>query len=907
MLSYGGVQIDTASPELLLWCHQHLPWDRLLDFARPLPSSLALQTLGSWWQRRARPPRPGTLYWPGYDLSRPAVAYFFASDAQVALMPKSGLLTFDDGVRPSLSVTLWRLPVRRLHSNPSGNPNLITLVDLRFFLAQGGAISLTPGTTTWGQLCTSIATALGITFTQDAVNAAYLNPPADFAASYENGALLLDAACRAVGQRVVANLDGTYKAINSTTAQTLESQNKANVANFIAAGGDIITPADSLPGTFTVAFPEVDTVTGFAGNYYAVSNTFGNGPGGLTVKSTAVASVTSGVVTNATQLKALAAQATADALAWGSGDMDVAFSGIAAWNPTGFEDLEFLHTAQKILTRVQRAPWNERISVSPAYGSSGSLNVSNTFNNPVLNGPTIEGPVNIYPPVGGTNTNINVYAPSGGDTIFQYFGGPIQINGGDALTYWIFNLPLEICGVTFVCCQTVTQWTSNQNNWSDTTPATIYRVSSNADGIVLSGIAPFSINSVNQPQYVMLVNVGSHTIVLTNEDTNSTNVNRFTLPLDDHASGGAYTLAADDFVILWWDSCAGGTASRWRVISGTARFGASGASHGPGWVPDPGHTAGTTRFLREDATWQVPPDIDTACNSFTLNATTVNNYALPTLTCQFTEFNVTPDAGGTTLTGIVPQTITGGPVVITLINTATSDPLILSDNAGGSLAANRIFLPPVYGASVTLESNDTITLWYDSCAATPGWYVWACTVEAADLVMGASGPGHAAGDAPDPGAVAGTTRFLREDATWVAPTFTVPANYAGWVTVTKTFSDLAAASTSNTITLTTLAQKVVVTAIGLKHTVSFTGGGIAGYQISVGVTGSNNLFINAANVFQAVSDAAYASNQDTFNPTSKSFTSGNWDVTITAASQGANLNAATQGTVEVSLFVSTWF
>ncbi|QNI36818.1 GDSL-type esterase/lipase family protein [Edaphobacter albus] len=36
-------------------------------------------------------------------------------------------------------------------------------------------------------------------------------------------------------------------------------------------------------------------------------------------------------------------------------------------------------------------------------------------------------------------------------------------------------------------------------------------------------------------------------------------------------------------------------------------FNASGASHAQGAVPDPGATAGTTRFLREDGTWAVPP------------------------------------------------------------------------------------------------------------------------------------------------------------------------------------------------------------------------------------------------------------------------------------------------------------
>jgi len=35
-------------------------------------------------------------------------------------------------------------------------------------------------------------------------------------------------------------------------------------------------------------------------------------------------------------------------------------------------------------------------------------------------------------------------------------------------------------------------------------------------------------------------------------------------------------------------------------------FVASGASHARGTVPDPGNSAGTTKFLREDATWQVP-------------------------------------------------------------------------------------------------------------------------------------------------------------------------------------------------------------------------------------------------------------------------------------------------------------
>jgi hypothetical protein len=36
-------------------------------------------------------------------------------------------------------------------------------------------------------------------------------------------------------------------------------------------------------------------------------------------------------------------------------------------------------------------------------------------------------------------------------------------------------------------------------------------------------------------------------------------------------------------------------------------MGASGTNHSAGLVPDPGATAGTSKFLREDGTWQNPP------------------------------------------------------------------------------------------------------------------------------------------------------------------------------------------------------------------------------------------------------------------------------------------------------------
>lgn len=51
----------------------------------------------------------------------------------------------------------------------------------------------------------------------------------------------------------------------------------------------------------------------------------------------------------------------------------------------------------------------------------------------------------------------------------------------------------------------------------------------------------------------------------------------------------------------------------------TTVFVASGASHAKGLVPDPGASSGTTKYLREDATWDVPP----AATGVTIASTTL--------------------------------------------------------------------------------------------------------------------------------------------------------------------------------------------------------------------------------------------------------------------------------------------
>lgn len=97
---------------------------------------------------------------------------------------------------------------------------------------------------------------------------------------------------------------------------------------------------------------------------------------------------------------------------------------------------------------------------------------------------------------------------------------------------------------------TPSQITSNQNNYAPGV-AWIYRLSTDAS----RDITGLSISQVDG-QMVRVCNVGSNSIVLKHQDTNSTAANRFL------CKGAAdITLAADEEAEGWYDS----TTSRWRI------------------------------------------------------------------------------------------------------------------------------------------------------------------------------------------------------------------------------------------------------------------------------------------------------------------------------------------------------
>jgi hypothetical protein len=155
----------------------------------------------------------------------------------------------------------------------------------------------------------------------------------------------------------------------------------------------------------------------------------------------------------------------------------------------------------------------------------------------------------------------------------------------------------------------------------------------------------------------------------------------------------------------------GGTVG-WNTLGSGANYigilQPSGAGHAPGLAPDTPGSGGTSLFLREDSSWALPP--------------------------QGTMTSVTVTVPG-------EMSLSGSPIT-------ASGTLGLGWNAR---TANYVFAGPTTGAPDTPAFR---------------------TLVGADIpVFVASGASHKPGGVPDPGASAGTAKFLREDSSWQTPTF----------------------------------------------------------------------------------------------------------------------------------------
>lgn len=122
-----------------------------------------------------------------------------------------------------------------------------------------------------------------------------------------------------------------------------------------------------------------------------------------------------------------------------------------------------------------------------------------------------------------------------------------------------------------------------------------------------------------------------------------------------------------------------------------------------------------------------------------------------------------------------------------------------------------------------------------------------------------------------------------------------------WVKVSKTHTDFAAAATTSTINLFTLAAGSIVHSVKVKHSATFTGGGVTAATLSVGIAGTLTKYVNAHNVFQATGDTVLAIGPST--PTAENHAS-TVTVQATLTTTTANTNALTSGTVDVWILYS---
>lgn len=127
-------------------------------------------------------------------------------------------------------------------------------------------------------------------------------------------------------------------------------------------------------------------------------------------------------------------------------------------------------------------------------------------------------------------------------------------------------------------------------------------------------------------------------------------------------------------------------------------------------------------------------------------------------------------------------------------------------------------------------------------------------------------------------------------------------NSLRWIRETVTFAQFSAAAATNAVTLFALPPKGCVHAVRIKHSVAFGGGAISAYTVAVGISGTAAKYAAAFNVFQAVSDLAAAKQISATIGTESDLTATN--IIATATATGANLNAATAGSVDIWVLTS---
>lgn len=114
------------------------------------------------------------------------------------------------------------------------------------------------------------------------------------------------------------------------------------------------------------------------------------------------------------------------------------------------------------------------------------------------------------------------------------------------------------------------------------------------------------------------------------------------------------------------------------------------------------------------------------------------------------------------------------------------------------------------------------------------------------------------------------------------------------------YTSFQTAATTNSIALFTLAIAGVIHAVKIKHSTAFSGAAITAVTMSVGISGTNDKYASAFDVFQAVSNTAFEMSSSGYAENHGATAA----ITVTSISTGANLTALSAGAVDIWALLS---
>lgn len=128
----------------------------------------------------------------------------------------------------------------------------------------------------------------------------------------------------------------------------------------------------------------------------------------------------------------------------------------------------------------------------------------------------------------------------------------------------------------------------------------------------------------------------------------------------------------------------------------------------------------------------------------------------------------------------------------------------------------------------------------------------------------------------------------------------VPDRVGRWAKFTKTFSDFSTAGLTNDVEVLSLPARGVIQKVVIKHTTAFSGGTIASYTVSVGISGNFTKYAAAFDVFQATGDTTFGfnnlQNMESFGAATS--------IRAQATATGDDLDQAAAGSVDIYVLYS---